>query len=84
MEVDLGTDSLTYRFVGGVFDFFFFAGPTPKDVLEQYHSLIGRPGLPAAWNLGFHQCRWGYHTLGALKDVVGNYSAAGIPLDTIW
>ena len=33
---------------------------------------------------GWHQSKWGYKTLQNLEDVVGNYSAAGIPLDTIW
>ncbi|KAE8775927.1 alpha-glucosidase [Hordeum vulgare] len=32
----------------------------------------------------FHQCRWGYHNLSVVEDVVENYRSAQIPLDVIW
>ncbi|KAI5015090.1 hypothetical protein ZWY2020_056480 [Hordeum vulgare] len=33
---------------------------------------------------GFHQCRWGYHNLSVVEDVVENYWSAQIPVDVIW
>lgn len=36
------------------------------------------------WGLGFHQCRFGYESIGEVAEVAANYSAAGIPLETMW
>ncbi|KAI4999007.1 hypothetical protein ZWY2020_057467 [Hordeum vulgare] len=33
---------------------------------------------------GFYQCRWGYHNLSVVEDVMENYWSAQIPLDVIW
>ena len=31
-----------------------------------------------------HLCRYGYKSIWEVEEVVANYSAAGLPLDTIW
>ena len=47
-----------YRMIGGVLDFYFFSGPTPNKVIEQYGALIGLPIWQPAWGFGFHLCRY--------------------------
>ncbi|MBT9608023.1 alpha-xylosidase [Microbacterium sp.] len=37
---------------GGVLEYFVIAGPTPKDVLERYTALTGRPPVVPAWSFG--------------------------------
>ena len=49
-EVELGPGPhLTYRTIGGELDFFVLPGPTPHEVIHQYHQIIGTSYLPAYW-----------------------------------
>ena len=66
-EVVVGETSLTWRALSGVIDLYFFSGPDPKDVIQQYVSEIGLPAMQPYWALGYHQCRWGYDTVESLK-----------------
>ncbi|KAF1331225.1 Family 31 glycoside hydrolase, partial [Globisporangium splendens] len=84
MDITLEKDKLVYQTLGGVLDFHIVAGPTPADVVSQYTALIGRPKLQPYWSYGFHQCRWGYQSAAALREVVNKYAAGKIPLDVIW
>jgi len=63
---------------------YFFAGPTPADVLRQYTELTGRMPLPARWALGYHQCRWGYISEQDIIDVTEQLRARHHPSDGIW
>ncbi len=37
---------------GETLDYFVIYGPTPKEILERYTALTGRPALPPAWSFG--------------------------------
>ncbi|XP_065063012.1 lysosomal alpha-glucosidase-like [Rhopilema esculentum] len=76
--------AITFRTVGGILDFFFFMGPTPNDVIQQYTDLVGKPIVPPYWSLGFHLCRWGYGTIERMQEVDKNMADNKIPLDTQW
>lgn len=81
MDIVLEANSLTYRTIGGVLDFYFFLGPSPEGVVQQYQEVIGRPHMPPYWALGFHNCRYGYHNVATLEAVVANYSSAKVNMD---
>uniref|UniRef100_A0A1I8FLT9 Gal_mutarotas_2 domain-containing protein n=1 Tax=Macrostomum lignano TaxID=282301 RepID=A0A1I8FLT9_9PLAT len=71
----------TYRTIGGILDFFVFVGPTPKDVIQQYHELLGPPMMPPLWSLGYHLCRFGFGTLDRLKFIYERNVKINIPID---
>ena len=75
---------IQYRLVGGTLDMYFFSGPSPHSVVEQYGALIGLPTWQPLWGLGFHLCRWGYSTVNATKASAQAMRDAGIPLETMW
>ncbi|CAK9806680.1 Lysosomal alpha-glucosidase [Anthophora plagiata] len=76
--------AVTFRTIGGIFDIYFFLGPSPADVIRQYSEIVGKPFFPPYWSLGFHLCRYGYGSLEKTKEVWNRTIAAGIPFDTQW
>ncbi|KAM7535616.1 hypothetical protein Aperf_G00000089710 [Anoplocephala perfoliata] len=76
--------SLTFRAIGGIFDFFLFVGPSPNDVIAQYYQLIGYPPVPPYWALGFQLCRYGYTGVDEVRATVERNRKAGIPQDVQW
>lgn len=72
---------LEYNPLGRVFDFYFLAGPSPKEVAMQYAETVGHAAVMPYWGFGFHQCRYGMRDVYELAAVVANYSLANIPLE---
>ena len=58
MDAVVTDEYVSFRVTGGILDMYFFLGPTPMEVLEQYTRLFGRPALPPIWALGFHQSKY--------------------------
>ncbi|PSR99298.1 hypothetical protein PHLCEN_2v4157 [Hermanssonia centrifuga] len=75
---------IEYRLIGGTLDFYFFSGPSPQKVIEQYGELVGLPTWQPAWAFGFHLCRWGYTTVNETKEQVTKMREANIPLEVMW
>lgn len=75
---------LTYRTIGGSFDFYFIHGPSAKDVISQYQTgIVGTAAMQPYWALGFHQVRWSYQNWTNLQDVIDAYAAQNIQLEGI-
>lgn len=72
---------IEYRMIGGTLDFYFFSGPTPQKVIEQYGELIGFSTWQPAFGFGFHLCRWGYANISETREQVAKMRQANIPLE---
>nr|GAT54403.1 alpha-glucosidase [Mycena chlorophos] len=86
MDIKLTPEALEYNVIGGVLDFYFLAGSQtdPTQVAKQYAEIVGTPAEVPYWSFGLHQCRFGYQNYIDVANVITNYSAAGIPLETMW
>lgn len=73
--------ALILRSIGGIFDFYFFSGPGPEEVVKQYTGLVGFPMMIPYFSLGFQLSRWEYKDLNDMKRIIERNLKAGIPLD---
>jgi alpha-glucosidase len=84
---DFGKESPDYLSFGaedGELNYYFFAGPDPKKVIEEYTALVGRSPLPPLWSLGYQQCRYTYYPESRAREVVGLFRQKKIPADVIY
>ncbi|CAD5120509.1 DgyrCDS9075 [Dimorphilus gyrociliatus] len=85
MDIDLTpAPAATFRTIGGVLDFFIYAGPTPDRVISQHTQVVAKPFFPPYWSLGFHLCRYGYNSAKNLKNVIDRNRAIGLPYEVQW
>ena len=84
LDVVLRPGAATFRVTGGVLDLYVLTGPTPVDVSRQYAELVGRPGMPPYFALGFHLCRWGYENATYFASIVDGMESHDLPTDAFW
>jgi alpha-glucosidase len=84
---DFGKESLDYfsfGAVGGELNYYYFSGPEPKKVLQNYTAMVGHAPLPPLWTLGFQQSRYSYYPEARAREIVQTYRQKKIPLDAIY
>ncbi|HEY6889906.1 MAG TPA: TIM-barrel domain-containing protein [Solirubrobacter sp.] len=77
-------DAYTYRFEGGQYTEYVFAGPELPTILEAYTWLTGRTAPPPLWALGYHQCRWKAYTQAEVEAVGRRHRELDVPCDALW
>lgn len=73
-----------YRFHGGQYTEYVFAGPELPAILEAYSALTGRMQPPPLWSLGHHQCRWKDYSQEEFLGIGREYRKRNLPCDALW
>ena len=84
---DFGKESADYFSFGaegGELNYYFIAGPEPKEILDRYTALTGRAPLPPFWTLGYQQCRYSYYPEARVREIARLLREKKIPADTIY
>jgi alpha-glucosidase len=87
IDMDLGHGDLTATQItvqGESLILYFFAGPTPADVLRQYTDLTGHMPMPPRWALGHHQGRWSYYSEQEVRAIAAHFRARNHACESLW
>jgi alpha-glucosidase len=77
-------DEYSFRFEGGQYTEYVFAGPSLPGIVEAYTWLTGRAAPPPLWALGYHQCRWKAYSQADVEALGARHRELGIPCDALW
>jgi alpha-glucosidase len=77
-------DAYSFGAEGGPLDYYFIYGPSPKQVVEGFAYLTGKPPLPPLWALGFQQSRYSYTPESQLRDIATRLRTDRIPADVVY
>jgi len=81
---DLGSEGQNYYSFwaeGGKLDYYFFNGPSLKEVIQKYSKITGTMPLPPKWSLGYHQSRYSYYPQAEVDKLVNTFREKEIPCD---
>ncbi len=66
------------------FDVYLITADSPREVVREFRSAVGKSYVPPFWAFGYQQSRWSYHNAEAVDRVVRGYDEAKIPLDCVY
>jgi len=69
---------------GGELDYYFFYGPEPKRVIQDFTALVGRTPLPPLFALGYQQCRYSYFPEARVREIAREFRNRKIPADVLY
>ncbi|PYU06138.1 MAG: alpha-glucosidase, partial [Acidobacteria bacterium] len=79
-----GHDSYSFGAEGGEINYYFFAGPTPGKIVQDFTALVGRTKLPPLWTLGFQQSRYSYEPEERVYEIAKTLRDKKIPADALY
>ncbi|MEK6781474.1 MAG: glycoside hydrolase family 31 protein [Bacteroidota bacterium] len=67
----------------GEMNYYFLAGKSVAQIIQQYTWLTGRMELPPLWSIAYQQCRYSYYPDTEVLNVARTFREKKIPADTI-
>ena len=77
-------DYFSFGADGGEINYYFMAGPKPKDIVGAFADLVGHTPLPPLWSLGYQQSRYSYYPESRAREIVQRLRSDKIPADVIY
>ncbi len=77
-------DFYSFGAEGGELNYYYFAGPDPRRVVQAYVDLTGHTELPPYWTLGFQQSRYSYYPEARVREIARTFREKKIPADAIY
>jgi alpha-glucosidase len=77
-------DYFSFGAEGGELNYYFIAGPAPKEIIARYTAMTGRAPLPPLWSLGYQQSRYSYYPESRAREIVSTLREKKIPADVIY
>jgi alpha-glucosidase len=77
-------DAYSFGSDGGELDYYFFYGPDPKRVIQNFTTLVGRTPLPPLFAFGYQQCRYSYYPETRVREVASEFRKRQIPADVLY
>ncbi|MDQ2835251.1 MAG: DUF5110 domain-containing protein [Acidobacteriota bacterium] len=78
------SDIYSFGAADGPLSYYILYGPAPKQVVEDYAWLTGKPPLPPMWAFGFQQSRYSYAPQSRVLEVAQRFRTNRIPADAIY
>jgi alpha-glucosidase len=75
--------SFSYRARGGALQYYFFSGPSLRELVRTSMELTGFPPHPPRWIFGLLQSRYGYRNRAELEDIARTFRAKALPCDAL-
>ena len=79
-----GQDYTGFCAEGGEVNYYFFAGPSVRNIVSRYADLTGHMPMPPLWAMGHQQSRYSYYPDSLVEELVATYQAHDLPLDAVY
>jgi alpha-glucosidase len=77
-------DFYSFGSEGGEINYYYFAGPEPKKIVQAFADMTGHMQLPPYWALGFQQSRYSYFPEARVREIADTFRSKKIPCDALY